>query len=55
MIFPFPYFWPWWDPYFGGFGHFNLPVAGAGWTWPGFTFPFNFQTPQLYAIKAGFV
>ncbi|HWI61836.1 MAG TPA: hypothetical protein VNT75_08365 [Symbiobacteriaceae bacterium] len=43
------------NPYYGGFGHFNLPAAGAGYAWPGFTYPFNFQSPYLYALKAGFV
>lgn len=43
------------NPYFGGFGHVNLPTAGAGYLWPGFTYPFNFQSPVLYAFKAGFV
>lgn len=43
------------NPYWGGFGHFNLPYAGAGFFWPGYTFPFNLQTPELYARKAGFV
>lgn len=59
MIFPSTYIWPAYggvfNPYFGGFGHFNLPTAGAGYAWPGFTFPCNFQSPYLYAIKAGFV
>ncbi len=57
MIFPFFFIYPppWIDPYFGGFGHFNLPLSGAGFTWPGFTYPFNFQTPQLFALQAGFV
>jgi hypothetical protein len=43
------------NPYFGGFGHFNLPTAGTGYLWPGFTYPFNLQPPSLYALKAGFV
>ena len=59
MIYPSAYIWPEFggvlNPYFGGFGHFNLPQSGAGYTWPGFTYPFNFQSPYLYAIKARFV
>lgn len=59
MIFPSGYLFPYYggicNPYFGGFGHLNLPTAGAGFWWPGYTFPFNFQTPALYALKAGFV
>lgn len=59
MIFPsgylFPYYGGFCNPYFGGFGHLNLPTAGAGFWWPGFTFPFNFQTPALYALQAGFI
>jgi hypothetical protein len=59
VIYPSAYIWPeyggWFNPYFGGFGHFNHPFAGAGYTWPGFTFPFNFQSPALYSVKAGFV
>lgn len=53
-------YWPtqyggWCNPYFGGFGHLNLPQAGAGFFWPGFTFPFILQTPYNYALQAGFV
>ncbi len=59
MIFPsgylFPQFGGVFNPYFGGFGHYNHPFAGAGFFWPGFTFPLNLQSPALYAIKAGFV
>lgn len=59
MIFPSTYLFPYagglFNPYFGGFGHVNLPFAGAGYLWPGFTYPFNLQPPWLYAIKAGFV
>ncbi|MFZ5825137.1 MAG: hypothetical protein ACOY94_12900 [Bacillota bacterium] len=59
MIFPSTYLWPEFggvfNPYFGGFGHFNHPFAGAGFLWPGFTFPYNLQSPALYALKAGFV
>jgi len=59
VIFPSAYSWPIFggtgNPYFGGFGHLNLPIAGAGYTWPGYTYPFNFQSPLLYAIKARFV
>jgi hypothetical protein len=43
------------NPYFGGFGHLNKPVAGAGLFWPAFTFPFNLQSPALYAQRAGFL
>lgn len=43
------------NPYFGGYGHLNLPQAGAGMTWPGYTFPLNFQDPATYAVKARFV
>lgn len=43
------------NPNFGGFGHVNLPTGGTGYFWPGFTFPFNLQSPALYALKAGFV
>lgn len=43
------------NPHFGGFGHFNHPFAGAGFLWPGYTYPFNFQTPHLYALKARFI
>lgn len=43
------------NPYFGGFGHLNLPLAGAGYTWPGYTYPFIFQNPALFAAQAGFV
>ena len=43
------------NPYFGGFGHYNHPLAGAGFLWPAYTFPFNFQSPAIYAIKARFV
>lgn len=28
-----------WNPYYGGFGHFNLPFSGAGYAYPGFQFP----------------
>jgi len=59
VIFPSTYIWPEFggvfNPYFGGFGHVNLPFAGAGYAWPGFTYPFIFQSPFLYAVKAGFV
>ena len=59
MIFPsgylFPYYGGCFNPYFGGFGHLNLPTAGAGFWWPGFTYPFNFQTPAGYALQAGFI
>lgn len=59
MIFPSTYLWPEFgsvfNPYFGGFGHFNHPFAGAGFLWPGFTFPYNLQSPALYSLKAGFV
>jgi hypothetical protein len=59
VIFPsqfdIPYLGGPFNPYYGGFGHWNSPVAGAGFTWPGFTFPFNFQPPFLYAVKARFV
>lgn len=59
MIFPSTYLSPVFggvfNPYFGGFGHLNLPFAGAGYLWPGYTFPFNLQSPALYALKAGFV
>jgi hypothetical protein len=38
VIYPSAYIWPeyggWFNPYFGGFGHFNHPFAGAGYTWP---------------------
>ncbi len=43
------------NPLWGGFGHVNLPTAGAGFFWPAYTFPCNFQSAQLYALKAGFV
>jgi hypothetical protein len=43
------------NPYFGGFGHWNHPLGGIGYAWPGFTFPFNFQSPYLYAQQAGFL
>jgi hypothetical protein len=43
------------NPYFGGFGHVNLPQAGAGYAWPAYTWPFNFQSPVFFAVKAGFV
>lgn len=59
MIYPSAYIFPGFggvlNPYFGGFGHYNHPLAGAGLTWPGFTYPFNYQTPALFAVKAGFV
>lgn len=32
----FPYIDGLWNPYYGGFGHFNLPIAGAGYFYPGF-------------------
>jgi hypothetical protein len=58
-MFPSTYLYPQFgfglNPYFGGFGHLNLPFAGAGFLWPGYTFPFNLQPPQLYAVQAGFV
>jgi hypothetical protein len=43
------------NPYFGGFGHLNTPTAGAGFLWPAYTFPYDFQSPALYAVKARFV
>lgn len=59
MIFPSGYILPFYggvcNPYYGGFGHLNLPTGGAGFLWPGYTFPFNLQTPQLYALQAGFI
>jgi hypothetical protein len=59
VIYPSAYLWTQYggvfNPYFGGFGHLNTPTAGAGYAWPGFTYPFNFQSPYLYARKAGFV
>lgn len=60
MIYPagylFPAFGGVFNPYFGGFGHFNHPLAaGAGFAWPGFTYPYNFQSPLRFAIKAGFI
>lgn len=36
----FPYIGGWWNPYYGGFGHFNLIPSGFGYLYPGFTFPF---------------
>lgn len=59
MMFPSAYLWPEYggvfNPYFGGFGHLNLPQAGAGFWWPGYTYPANFQPPSLYSTKALFV
>lgn len=59
MIFPAAYLHPGFgglfNPYFGGFGHYNHPLAGAGYGWPGFTYPFNFQSPLRFALKAGFL
>lgn len=43
------------NPYFGGFGHVNLPQAGAGYLFPAYTFPYNLQSPAFFAVKAGFV
>lgn len=40
------------NPYYGGFGHFNLPTGGAGYAWPGFTFPFNVQPLALAHLAA---
>lgn len=58
-FFPSAYNEPWlggpFNPYYGGFGHWNHPFAGAGYLWPGFTYPFNFQSPFEYAVKARFV
>lgn len=28
------------NPYYGGFGHFRTPSSGAGFAYPGFTWPF---------------
>ncbi len=36
----FPFIGPFPNPYYGGFGHFNTAAAGAGYLYPGFTFPF---------------
>lgn len=59
MIFPSGYLWPQYggvfNPYFGGFGHFNLPQGGAGYLWPGFTYPVNKQTPAFFADTARYV
>ncbi|MGE5675477.1 MAG: hypothetical protein ACM3XM_16645 [Mycobacterium leprae] len=51
-----PGFGGWLNPYFGGFGHVNLPQAGTGYgyLWPSYTFPLNFQPPWLYAGKSLF-
>lgn len=58
MIFPSGYVTPWrggiFNPYYGGFGHVNLPVGGIGYTYPAFTFPYYFQTAEWFAIQAGF-
>lgn len=58
-IFPSSYLYPQYgtifNPYFGGFGHLNLPTAGAGFTWPAYTWPLNLQSPALYTVQAGFV
>jgi len=59
MIFPSTYFSPIkggiFNPYFGGFGHYNHPFAGAGYLWPGFTYPYNLQTQAGFARAAGFI
>jgi hypothetical protein len=44
------------SPYWGGFGHFALPTAnGAGFCFPAYTFPFDLQSPECFAQKAGFI
>jgi hypothetical protein len=43
------------NPYFGGFGHYNGPTGGYGYSYPGFTFPFNFQSPYRYALQSRFI
>ncbi|HLO04235.1 MAG TPA: hypothetical protein VK191_14075 [Symbiobacteriaceae bacterium] len=44
------------SPYWGGFGHFALPAAnGAGFFFPAYTFPFDLQSAEFFAKKAGFI
>jgi hypothetical protein len=44
------------SPYWGGFGHYAHPTAsGAGYLFPAYTFPCNFQGPATFAKQAGFI
>lgn len=44
-----PYIGGLFNPYFGGFGYFKTPAAGAGLAYPGFNFPIPLR-PVSYLL-----